>query len=101
MGPNRVLTSTTDVELLETSKDGRTRRLRPRRDIIPTEVASHDSVFDMVPNQDDPTLPPPPDLPFDPEEISLSTPKPPEIPGLILKTTQRMKHYLNSVRPTL
>lgn len=87
--------STTEVELLNLSSDGRKRRTRTKTTTVKTSLSTAGSVFDMAYDQDDPMLPSTPDLPFNLEDVSLS--RPPEIPGLTVKTTQRTKRYLNSV----
>lgn len=99
----RALQSTTEVELLNLSSDGRNRRVRTRPDVVPTAPRPLNvSLFDLpYDNSEDPNFMPPSDQAFnfgsfDWDEGVLFPP--PDIPGLTVKSTQRTKRYLNSVR---
>lgn len=96
--------STTDVELLNINT--RNRRIRTKVDIVPTAPRPLDTpLFDFPYNEDDPNFPilqdssPSFDSDFDISDTLLQgIQEEPEIPGLTLKTSNRNRRYLNSVR---
>lgn len=98
----RAQQSTTDVELLNLSTDGRARRIRPRVHAVPIAPRPlHLPLFDFPYDEGDPNFPthvepPPPDaFDFDPAEVMLLPT--PEMSNVVVKESQRMKRWLNSV----
>lgn len=98
--------TTTEVQLINLSEDGRSRRIRTKVDVVPTATRPlHVPLFDFPYDEDDPNFSSPPEITssfntsfFDDTDVFLLPPQDSEIPGLTLKTSQRNKRYLNSVR---
>lgn len=94
--------TTTDVELLNLSTDGRLRRIRPRVDVVPTAPRPLNvPLFDFPFDEGDPNFPTHVEAlytdtsEFDAAETMLLPTT--EIPNVIVKESQRMKRWLNSV----